>query len=105
MLSSLSNWCTLSGLSVNVEKTVTLTGGVVPNGRGENQRFAHHDYRLHYRGSEIPVVQLFKYLGLHFDGSSSTVSMLRSRVGEARKAWGRLVGKLVSRGWQDRATR
>ena len=53
----------------------------------------------------IPVVRLFKYLGLHFDGSSSTRSMLQHRVGEAHKAWGRLLGKLVSKGWQDRATR
>ena len=31
--------------------------------------------------------------------------MLTNRLLEARKAWGRLMGKLVGRGWQDRATR
>ena len=60
---------------------------------------------MYYQGSEILVVQLFKYLGLEFDGSTSTQSMLRHHLCEGRKAWGRLMGKLVSRRWQDRATR
>ena len=67
-------------------------------GKG-NKRFAHHNYTLHYRGVEIPVVRLFKYLGLHFDGSCSTGSMLSHRLQEARRAWGRLTGKLTSKGW------
>ena len=88
-----------------MEKTCTLVGGVVSTGGKGNKRFAHQDYRLYYRGTEIPVVQLFKYLGLEFDGTRSTRSMIRHRLLEARKAWGRLMGKLISRGWQDRATR
>ena len=31
--------------------------------------------------------------------------MVTHRLQEARKSWGRLIGKLVARGWQDRATR
>ena len=106
LLNALSDWCTASGLCVNTDKTRTLVGGVVPRANSAgNGSFAHHNYELDYRGTLIPVVRLFKYLGLHFDGSSSTRSMLQHRLGEARRAWGRLMGKLVSKGWQDRATR
>ena len=106
LLNGLRDWCTASGIAVNTDKTKTLVGGVVPRGNDAgNKAFAHHNYVLDYGGTPIPVVRLFKYLGLHFDGSSSTRSMLQHRVGEARRAWGRLIGKLVSKGWQDRATR
>ncbi len=73
-------------------------------GKG-NQAFAHHCYDLRYRDTAIPVVRLFRYLGLDFDGSGSTKSMMEGRLREARKSWGKLIGSLVARGWQDRATR
>ena len=56
LLSCLSDWCSLSGLEVNVGKTVTLVGGVVPNPAKANKRYARHDYRLYYRGTEVPIV-------------------------------------------------
>ena len=61
LLDSLSQWSELSGLMVNVDKTFTLMGGVVPQGEGTSKRFASHDYSLSYRGIPIPVVALFKY--------------------------------------------
>ena len=35
LLTSLSDWCNVSGLTVNVDKTCTLVGGTVPTaGKG-----------------------------------------------------------------------
>ena len=69
-----------------MDKTFTLVGGVVPKGEDTSKRFRNHDYTLQYRDQNVRVVDLFKYLGLHFDGSSSTRSMVHHRVQEARKA-------------------
>ena len=47
----------------------------------------------------------FRYLGLLFSGSPHLRGMAEARLVAVRKAWGRLMGFLVSRGWRDRATR
>ena len=36
LVTSLGHWCDLSGLTVNVDKTCTLVGGVVSKGGKEN---------------------------------------------------------------------
>ena len=69
LLTSLSDWSSLSGLTVNVEKTFALVGGWKERaGFGPSKTFAHHDCSVSYRDVAIPIVPFFKYLGLHFDG-------------------------------------
>lgn len=60
LLDSLSGFCASAGLTVNMDKTVWLVGGMV-----------HRDFvagTLLYRGSPIRRVHTVRYLGLQMEG-------------------------------------
>ncbi len=93
LLDYLGSFCTESGLTVNMDKTVWLLGGLVP------WHFTAGD--VFYLGRLIKRVPDFKYLGLVLSGHGLR-AMVSARVDAARGAWRKLMGVLVQHGWRDR---
>ena len=60
---------------------------------------------MHYRGTPIERVDVFKYLELVLQGVTNLSSMCDVRLKAAKHAWAKLMGIMIQHGWHDRATR
>ena len=57
---------------------------------------------VHYDGTRIEQVDLFKYLGLHFNHEGSASLMCTKRIEAGHKSQLGLVKLLQKRGWRDK---
>ena len=60
---------------------------------------------MHYRGTPIERVDVFKYLGLVFRGVTNLLSMCDMRLKATKHVWAKLMGIMIQHGWCDCATR
>ena len=82
MLDVLARFCRENGLTVSSRKTKWLVGGALPIGFEFGE--------LHFSGTALERVAVFKYLGLEFDGSGGVQKMREARLIAARRSWGML---------------
>ena len=62
----------------------------------------HDDQEIRYGNDKLEQVDIFKYLGLHFDAEASLSVMSAKRLEAAKRAAGAMTSMIARVGWRDK---